>query len=202
PPSAASRGRARTSRPARTASPSAQHSTNAAARSSADFTPRPLTRSARPPGQMRTTGAGGVFASAEALARWGEAWFAGRIVGPAVVQRALSEGPTVADPPLDGSTRSGWGWFVTEREEGTVIWHDGARGGFRAALLHDPGAGLVVAVAANLADLDALGLAVEVAERLGDEATVHSGRSRPGNGAPRPPVEPIRGRVAEFDARS
>ncbi|MDX1661310.1 MAG: serine hydrolase domain-containing protein, partial [Gemmatimonadota bacterium] len=45
---------------------------------------------------MRTTGAGGLFASAEALARWGEAWFAGRILDPAVVERALAEGPAVA----------------------------------------------------------------------------------------------------------
>ncbi len=117
--------------------------------------------------RMETTGAGGVFASADALARWAEAWFDRRMVEPARVAWARDDAPRVSDPPIEGDTRAGWGWFVTRRQGGELVWHDAARGGFRAAILHDPGADLVVAVTANSADVEALEIAVEVAQFLG-----------------------------------
>lgn len=116
---------------------------------------------------MATTGAGGVFASADDVARFADALFGGCWIGAGTRTRMLEPTAEVDGPDAAGSrTRVAWGWYVSTVNGREVVWHDGARGGFRSALVHVREPRLTVAVLANGAALDVRGIALEAASRL------------------------------------
>ena len=59
----------------------------------------------------------------------------------------------------------GYGWFTSRRNDVTMLWHDGSRGGSRTAVVLVPNAQLGVVVLSNLESTDPLELVTLVVDR-------------------------------------
>lgn len=113
-----------------------------------------------------TLGDGGVYSTIADLARWDEALRRHTLLSEAELRPALDPVRVPGGPPTgpDGSPASyGFGWFLDPWRGHARMWHYGETVGFRTAIQRFPQDGLTVVVLANRDDLDAAGLALEVA---------------------------------------
>lgn len=92
-----------------------------------------------------TTGPGGVFSTADDLARWDDALAGGSLLTPATLERAFTPNRLA-----DGTETSfGYGWQVVRMGPTTRVFHMGASAGYRAYLHRDLEAGRTIAVLSN-----------------------------------------------------
>jgi CubicO group peptidase (beta-lactamase class C family) len=124
-----------------------------------------------------TLGDGGVYSSLEDLARWDEALRVSELLSPGGMKPALTParladgsgtrwppGPKGGDNLAPGEPVSyGFGWLLDPWQGHARTWHHGETVGFGAAIQRFPDDGLTVVVLANRDDVDAIGLALEVA---------------------------------------
>lgn len=101
-------------------------------------------------------GDGGVFSSAEDLARWDRGL--ATLVKPETLARAFRNGALASGK----ETRYGLGWVVS----GDTVWHNGGWAGARSILTRNLKTGLTVIVLSNLATADVDTLALRVARRF------------------------------------
>jgi CubicO group peptidase (beta-lactamase class C family) len=113
-----------------------------------------------------TLGDGGVYSSLYDLTLWDEALRSNRLLGqadmaPALVPvRVTGKGPVGPDgKPAD----YGFGWFLNGWQGRPRMWHYGETSGFRTSIQRFTSDGLTVIVLANRADIDAPGLALDIA---------------------------------------
>jgi CubicO group peptidase (beta-lactamase class C family) len=102
-----------------------------------------------------TLGDGGVYSSAEDMARWLAALDTGAIGRPATLQAAWA--PSVA---TDDGRQYGFGWVIGSHRGGTLIHHDGTTAGFRTAVVRLPERQLSAVVLANRSAADPTALAL------------------------------------------
>ena len=107
--------------------------------------------------QNRTSavlGDGGIYASAEELARWSDALDRGAVLSEAM----LREATTPAALSSGGTTSYGYGWFLDTHRGHRRQRHEGDSIGFRTAIQRYPDDGLTVIVLLNrgAAPIDAL----------------------------------------------
>ena len=102
-------------------------------------------RRARPVSMTRGYGLGGLCSTVDDLARWADAFLAGRILAPATVARMQST-PTLAD-----GTRSEYalGFYVREVRGHRFVYHAGGIYGWRAMVVLIPEKAVVCAVLTN-----------------------------------------------------
>jgi CubicO group peptidase (beta-lactamase class C family) len=91
-----------------------------------------------------TTAGNGVVSTVGDLARFVDAFSAGRLVPPDRVEEAWT--PAAVE---GGRGPYGLGWFVEDTPVGRVVWHGGQWPGYSGLLLHVPGGGLTLTVLAN-----------------------------------------------------
>jgi CubicO group peptidase (beta-lactamase class C family) len=113
-----------------------------------------------------TLGDGGVYSSLYDLTLWDEALRRHRLLTEDEMQPALTpvrvpgKGPTGPDgKPAD----YGFGWFINGWQGHPRMWHYGETSGFRTAIQRFTADDLTVIVLANRTDVDATGLALQVA---------------------------------------
>jgi CubicO group peptidase (beta-lactamase class C family) len=125
-----------------------------------------------------TLGDGGVYSNLEDLARWDEALRASTLLSPGWMKPALTpvrlaDGSATRWPPGEkggddlapGEPVSyGFGWFLDPWHGRARMWHHGDTTGFRAAVERFTDDGVTVVVLANRDDVDAIALALEVAQ--------------------------------------
>jgi CubicO group peptidase (beta-lactamase class C family) len=118
---------------------------------------------------MRTVGAGGVYASLRDLAAWDAALTSGALLDPATQEeafRAHVRADSAEAAGVDTLVGYGYGWIVSRRYGTDVVWHDGALAGFRNIVLRVPSRRVSVIVLSNAAWIDQRRLAVAIADRL------------------------------------
>ncbi len=114
-----------------------------------------------------TLGDGGIYSSLEDLAKWDEAWRGHKLFNGEEIKLALTpvkvpgRGPTEPD---GNPAAYGFGWFLNPWKGHQRIWHYGETIGFRTAYQRFPDKNLTVIVLANRSDLEAISLALKVAE--------------------------------------
>lgn len=146
------------------------------------------------PVTIRDVPAGGLFSSANDLARFMRMMLAGgeldgrRILAHQTVAEMFT--PQYADRPLDLGQRFGLGWMlsgITIPGGGTVAWHNGGTKTFLSQMVLLPEKGLGVVVLAN--SDRAASLVYELAERaLALALEVRDGIPPPSSPAPTPPA--------------
>jgi len=92
-----------------------------------------------------TLGDGGIYSSADDLARWDRALARHTLVA-ADAQRLAWTPPTL---PAGQATEYGFGWFVADSGGARRVWHHGQSRGFTNAILRYPDRGLTVVVLTN-----------------------------------------------------
>jgi CubicO group peptidase (beta-lactamase class C family) len=113
-----------------------------------------------------TLGDGGVYSSLYDLTLWDEGLRRHLLLSedemkPALIPvRVTGKGPVGPDgKPAD----YGFGWFLNGWQGHPRMWHYGETVGFRTAIQRFPADGLTVIVLANRSDVDASGLALDIA---------------------------------------
>jgi D-alanyl-D-alanine carboxypeptidase len=91
--------------------------------------------------------AGALLSTVDDLRRWSEAFLGGKVVSPALVQRALTPVKLVSGT----ATGYGYGWGISNYEGHRIIEHGGGIFGFNAYELVMPDDHLFVAVLSNVA---------------------------------------------------
>jgi CubicO group peptidase (beta-lactamase class C family) len=103
-----------------------------------------------------TLGDGGIYSSAEDLAKWDAALRAGRLLRPESLQLAFR-----ASTPTDAAAvQYGFGWRIS----GDLRWHSGETQGFRNVLLHYLEPRLSVILLTNRNDPEPYATALAIAE--------------------------------------
>ena len=87
---------------------------------------------------LLTTGAGGMFSTAEDLFKWDQALYTDDLVGHATIERAFT-----------GTPHYGYGWFIDEYEGMKRLSHGGGLAGFRTYIVRIPDAKFSVIVLSN-----------------------------------------------------
>ncbi|MEM6335492.1 MAG: serine hydrolase domain-containing protein [Bacteroidota bacterium] len=108
----------------------------------------------------RTAG-GGLYATAEDIARFAEAWFAGRIASEVTVEQFIRPVETAGGEP----TNYGLGWASRQWQGRPVYGHTGGTTGSSSILAYDPQSGRIVVVLANQEGLQLDELAFQLLDR-------------------------------------
>jgi CubicO group peptidase (beta-lactamase class C family) len=117
--------------------------------------------------EMRTVGAGGMYATLHDLAAWERALTSRGVFGRDVLDEAFRlQAPATDVAGVDTVTGYGLGWVTSWRYGTDVVWQDGALGGFRNVVIRVPSRRLAVAVLSNAAWIDQRRLALSIADRL------------------------------------
>jgi D-alanyl-D-alanine carboxypeptidase len=106
----------------------------------------------------RLFGSASIASSAGDLAKWGASLASGRLLKPA----SLLEMWTPARLKDGTSTQFGFGWFINQTQQGTVVQHSGGATGFRSHIVRFARDGMTVAVLANSDQSNAATLAENV----------------------------------------
>ena len=112
-----------------------------------------------------TRGDGGVYSSLTDLAKWDQALREHTLLNESEMRPAITpvRVPGVEEP--DGRPAAyGFGWFLNPYKGHARMWHYGETIGFRTAIERFVADKLTVIVLANRADLDAIDLALKVAD--------------------------------------
>lgn len=118
-----------------------------------------------------TLGDGGVYSSLEDLAKWDQALRDDTLLSQGEMEAALTpvDAPGVRGP--DGMpAQYGFGWFLNPFKGHRRMWHYGETIGFRTAIERFLDDSLTIVVLSNRADLNASGLALQVADLYLDPA--------------------------------
>jgi len=114
-----------------------------------------------------TLGDGGVYSSSHDLFKWDEALRNHTLLTEAEMQPALTPIKVASAPPEEPDGRRaeyGFGWFLNPYKDHARMWHYGETIGFRTSIQRFPNNGLTVIVLGNRADLNAIGLALQVSD--------------------------------------
>lgn len=116
-------------------------------------------------------GAGDVWSNVDDVARWNEAYFAGRIVPQTAAENAVRPHANVpVEEPGPRSIGYGYGWIIYETVDGPMWFHTGQNAGFAGINARFPEDDLTVIVLSNEETTDVR----EICSRLRSEAVTAS----------------------------
>lgn len=113
-----------------------------------------------------TLGDGGVYSSLYDLTLWDEGLRRHLLLSEDEMRPALTPVRVTGKGPVGPDGRPadyGFGWFLNGWEDHPRMWHYGETSGFRTSIQRFTVDGLTVIVLANRADVDATGLALDIA---------------------------------------
>jgi CubicO group peptidase (beta-lactamase class C family) len=124
-----------------------------------------------------TLGDGGIYSNLDDLAKWDEALTHHTLLSEQEMQAALSpmrlpdgslptwdSGPGDTDPLVAKDVSYGFGWFLDPYKGHPRMWHYGETIGFKSSIHRFTKDNLTVIVLTNRSDVDAIGLATNVAD--------------------------------------
>ncbi|MGH9793286.1 MAG: serine hydrolase domain-containing protein [Candidatus Acidiferrales bacterium] len=114
-------------------------------------------------------GDGGIYSSAEDLAKWERALGSARLVRWETLEQAMAQQIATGSGGGDGVSY-GYGWYVGEHRGLGAVWHEGTTVGFRNFYLRIPDKKLAVIVLANRSDARPEELARAVMDLFLEEA--------------------------------
>jgi CubicO group peptidase (beta-lactamase class C family) len=75
------------------------------------------------------TGSSSMYSTADDLLKWDQALYAGQLVRESTLAEAFTPGKV-----KEGTSTYGFGWNVEEKDGRTIVWHQGAAGGYRTLI--------------------------------------------------------------------
>jgi CubicO group peptidase (beta-lactamase class C family) len=103
-----------------------------------------------------TLGDGGIYSSIDDLAKWDDALYGNRLLGPESLRRAFTAAADSDDPAV----RYGFGWRLT----GDAQWHSGESIGFRNVIVRYPRRRTTVIILTNRSSPEPYPTALAIAE--------------------------------------
>ena len=120
--------------------------------------------------ELRTVGAGGVYASLRDLAAWTRTLDRAELLPRAVLAEAYRAQVSASDARgIDTIAGYGYGWIVSRRNGAEIAWHDGGFAGFRNLVVRVPVSRVTVFILSNFArtDIDTRArIAMRIVERI------------------------------------
>jgi CubicO group peptidase (beta-lactamase class C family) len=114
-----------------------------------------------------TVGSGGLYSTVDDLHAFTRAFDRDRLLPLPLATMAVSPRTmTPGEHELPDMVGHGFGWFVSRRENRTLVWNSGDFGGHHTAIVRVPDRQLVVIVLSSAADRSAIALASAIIDRV------------------------------------